>query len=69
MVFAAKARARTFDFQVGDVGTVQMSMSHFIDNAGSTPLRLLESCTLHGRVAGAAGGSDARRVGAGASEP
>ena len=42
MVFAAKARARTFDFQAGDVGYVPMSMSHFIENAGSTPLRFLE---------------------------
>jgi oxalate decarboxylase len=41
-VFAAEARARAFDFQAGDVGYVPMSMSHFIENTGSTPLRFLE---------------------------
>ncbi|MCA6124406.1 cupin domain-containing protein [Bradyrhizobium sp. WSM 1704] len=41
-VFAAEARARTFDYQAGDVGYVPMSMSHFIENTGSEPLRLLE---------------------------
>jgi oxalate decarboxylase len=41
-VFAAEARARTFDFQAGDVGYVPMSMSHFIENTGSTQLRFLE---------------------------
>ncbi len=41
-VFAAEARARTFDFQAGDVGYVPMSMSHFIENTGNEPLRFLE---------------------------
>ncbi|MBV8924740.1 MAG: oxalate decarboxylase, partial [Bradyrhizobium sp.] len=41
-VFAAEARARTFDYQAGDVGYVPMSMSHFIENIGSEPLRFLE---------------------------
>jgi oxalate decarboxylase len=41
-VFAAEAKARTFDFQAGDVGYVPMSMSHFIENIGSTPHRFLE---------------------------
>jgi oxalate decarboxylase len=41
-VFAAEARARTFDYQAGDVGYVPMSMSHFIENTGSEPLRFLE---------------------------
>jgi oxalate decarboxylase len=41
-VFAAEARARTFDFQAGDVGYVPMSMSHFIENTGTTPLRFFE---------------------------
>jgi oxalate decarboxylase len=41
-VFAAEAKARTFDFQAGDVGYVPMSMSHFIENIGDTPLRFLE---------------------------
>ncbi len=41
-VFAAEARARTFDYQAGDVGYVPMSMSHFIENIGDEPLRFLE---------------------------
>ena len=41
-VFAAEARARTFDYQAGDVGYVPMSMSHFIENTGLEPLRFLE---------------------------
>jgi oxalate decarboxylase len=41
-VFAAEAKARTFDFLAGDVGYVPMSMSHFIENIGDEPLRFLE---------------------------
>lgn len=41
-VFAAEARARTFDYRAGDVGYVPMSMSHFIENTGDEPLRFLE---------------------------
>jgi oxalate decarboxylase len=41
-VFAAEAKARTFNFQAGDVGYVPMSMSHFIENIGDEPLRFLE---------------------------
>jgi oxalate decarboxylase len=41
-VFAAEAKARTFDFQAGDVGYVPISMSHFIENIGDEPLRFLE---------------------------
>ncbi|WP_022720106.1 cupin domain-containing protein [Rhodopseudomonas sp. B29] len=41
-VFNAEGRARTFDYQAGDVGFVPMSASHFIENIGSEPLRYLE---------------------------
>lgn len=41
-VFAAEGKARTFDYQAGDVGYVPMAMSHFIENTGSEPLRFLE---------------------------
>lgn len=41
-VFAADARARTFDFQAGDVGYVERSMGHYIENTGTTPMRFLE---------------------------
>ena len=41
-VFAASGQARTFDFQAGDVGYVPFAMGHYIENAGTTPLRFLE---------------------------
>jgi oxalate decarboxylase len=41
-VFAAEARARTFDYQAGDVGYVPKSMSHFVENTGNETLRFLE---------------------------
>jgi len=41
-VFAAEARARTFNLQAGDVGYVPMSMSHFVENIDDTPVRFLE---------------------------
>ena len=41
-VFGAEAKARTFDFRAGDVGYVPKSMSHFVENTGSEPLRFLE---------------------------
>jgi oxalate decarboxylase len=41
-VFGAEGKARTFDFQAGDVGSVPMSMAHFVENTGDTPLRFLE---------------------------
>ena len=31
-VFGAEGKARTFDYQAGDVGYVPMAMSHFIEN-------------------------------------
>jgi oxalate decarboxylase len=41
-VFAASGQARTFDFLAGDVGYVPFAMGHYIENAGTTPLRFLE---------------------------
>src|SRR5271168_4688055 len=41
-VFASAGQARTFDFRGGDVGYVPFAMGHYIENAGSTPLRFLE---------------------------
>lgn len=41
-VFGAEGKARTFDFQAGDVGTVPKSMAHFVENTGDGPLRYLE---------------------------
>ncbi len=41
-VFAAEARARTFDFAAGDVGYVERAMGHYIQNTGTGPLRFLE---------------------------
>jgi oxalate decarboxylase len=41
-VFASAGKARTFDFQAGDVGYVPFAMGHYIENTGSEPLRFLE---------------------------
>ncbi len=41
-VFGAEARARTFDYQAGDVGYVERSMGHYIENTGTSPLRFAE---------------------------
>jgi oxalate decarboxylase len=41
-VFGDEGKARTFDYQAGDVGYVPMAMSHFIENTGSELLRFLE---------------------------
>jgi oxalate decarboxylase len=41
-VFAAAARARTMDFEAGDVGYVQKTLPHYIENTGDTDLIFLE---------------------------
>jgi len=41
-VFAAGGRARTMDFQAGDVGYIDKSLPHFIENTGDTDLVFLE---------------------------
>jgi len=41
-VFASGARARTMDFQAGDVGYVPKPLPHYIQNTGNTDLRFLE---------------------------
>jgi oxalate decarboxylase len=41
-VFAAGSRARTMDFQAGDVGYVDKSVPHFIENTGTEDLVFLE---------------------------
>ncbi|HEX6551986.1 MAG TPA: oxalate decarboxylase family bicupin [Ktedonobacteraceae bacterium] len=41
-VFASEGKARTFDFQAGDVGYVPFAMGHYIENTGNTTLRFLE---------------------------
>jgi oxalate decarboxylase len=40
-VFASEVKARTFDYQAGDVGYVPFAMGHYIENTGNTPLRFL----------------------------
>jgi oxalate decarboxylase len=35
-------RARTMDFQAGDVGYVEKSLLHYIENTGDTDLTFLE---------------------------
>ncbi|EEF58908.1 oxalate decarboxylase family bicupin [Pedosphaera parvula] len=41
-VFASSGKARTFDYQAGDVGYVPFAMGHYIENTGSETLRFLE---------------------------
>jgi oxalate decarboxylase len=41
-VFASQDSSRTFDFRAGEVGYVPKSMSHYVQNIGDAPLKLLE---------------------------
>jgi len=41
-VFATGGRARTMDFQAGDVGYIQKTLPHYIENTGQTDLKFLE---------------------------
>jgi oxalate decarboxylase len=41
-VFASSGKARTFDYQAGDVGYVPFAMGHYVENSGDEPLRFLE---------------------------
>jgi mannose-6-phosphate isomerase-like protein (cupin superfamily) len=36
-VFASGGKARTFDYQAGDVGAVPFAMGHYIENTGEDP--------------------------------
>jgi oxalate decarboxylase len=41
-VFASSGKARTFDYQAGDVGYIPFAMGHYVENTGNEPLRFLE---------------------------
>jgi oxalate decarboxylase len=41
-VFATGGRARTMDFQAGDVGYVLKTLPHYVENTGHTDLKFLE---------------------------
>ena len=41
-LFTAGSRARTMDFEEGDVGYIQISQPHYIENTGNTDLVFLE---------------------------
>jgi oxalate decarboxylase len=41
-VFASSGKARTLDYQAGDVGYVLFAMGHYIRNTGDEPLVFLE---------------------------
>jgi oxalate decarboxylase len=41
-VFASSGKARTFDYQAGDVGYVPFAMGHYVENTGDETLRYLE---------------------------
>jgi oxalate decarboxylase len=41
-VLSTGSRARTMDFQAGDVGYVQQTLGHYVENTGDSDLRFLE---------------------------
>ena len=41
-VFASGGKARTFDYQAGDVGYVPFAMGHYVENIGDEPVHFLE---------------------------
>ena len=41
-VFAAGGLARTMDFEAGDVGYIDISMPHYVENIGDTDLEFIE---------------------------
>jgi oxalate decarboxylase len=41
-VFTTGGRARTMDFQTGDVGYIQKTLPHYVENTGTTDLKFLE---------------------------
>ncbi len=41
-VFATGGRARTLDFEIGDVGYVPQTLPHYIENTGNVDLKFLE---------------------------
>jgi oxalate decarboxylase len=41
-VFASSSKARTFDYQAGDVGYVPRAMGHYVENTGDETLTFLE---------------------------
>jgi oxalate decarboxylase len=41
-IFATGGRARTMDFQAGDVGYVLKTLPHYVENTGTTDLKFLE---------------------------
>ena len=41
-MFATGGRARTMDFQAGDVGYVLKTLPHYVQNTGDTDLKFLE---------------------------
>jgi oxalate decarboxylase family bicupin protein len=41
-IFANQGRARTFNYQPGDIGYVPTAMGHYVENTGNTTLKFLE---------------------------
>jgi oxalate decarboxylase len=41
-VFASAGKARTFDYQAGDVGYIPFAMGHYVENTGDQTLTFLE---------------------------
>jgi oxalate decarboxylase len=47
MVFAAGGRARTMDFEEGDVGYIDQSIPRYLENTGDTDLIFIEVFPTH----------------------
>ena len=63
-VFASGGKARTFDYQAGDVGYVPFAMGHYIENTGDETLRLpgnVQKRPLRRRLAKPVDGADCPR--------
>ena len=45
-VFASSGKARTFNYQAGDVGYIPKGMAHYVQNLGNEPLRYGEAQAL-----------------------
>ena len=71
-VFASGGKARTFDYQAGDVGYVPFAMGHYIENTGERAAavpRDVPQRPLRRRLAGPVAGADPARTRPGPPEP
>ena len=69
-IFAGGGRARTLDFETGDVGYVLKTLPHYIENTGNTDLTFLEMFKSdHFQDLSTCGMADSHAPGAGNGSP